>query len=165
MIDKNQAVITYLLQCPAIFNSPLYFNFIKAEDDTNQFVTESNDEYTNIRYIDGSVMKQYTFTIVTYKSTADIPVVKIDGYPNENVSDLFDIQALIDWIGEQEGIHNYPDFGSDYVIDSIKTTSENPKFDGIDDQVSPNLAIYSVSIVIQYLDNSKRVWGVNYYEC
>lgn len=159
MVDKNQAVIDYLIQCPAILNSPLYFNFIKAETDTNQFVTNSNDEYTNIRYVDGSVLKQYTFTIVTYKSTADIPVVKLDGYPNESMSDLFDVQSLIDWVREQEDIHNYPDFGSDCVIDSIRTTSENPRFDGIDDQVTPNLAIYSVSIEIRYLDNSKKVWG------
>lgn len=158
-VDKNKAVIDYLIQCPAIYNSPLYFNFIKAETDTNQFVTDSNDEYTNIRYVDGSVMKQYTFTIVTYKSTADIPVVKLDGYPNESMSDLFDVQSLIDWVREQEDIHNYPDFGSDCVIDSIRTTSENPRFDGIDDQVTPNLAIYSVSIEIRYLDNSKKVWG------
>lgn len=158
-VDKNKAVIDYLIQCPAIYNSPLYFNFIKAETDTNQFVTDSNDEYTNIRYVDGSVMKQYTFTIVTYKSTADIPVVKLDGYPNESMSDLFDVQSLIDWVREQEDIHNYPDFGSDCVVDSIRTTSENPRFDGIDDQVTPNLAIYSVSIEIRYLDNSKKVWG------
>ena len=158
-VDKNQAVIDYLIQCPAILNSPLYFNFIKAETDTNQFVTNSNDEYTNIRYVDGSVLKQYTFTIVTYKSTADTPVVKLDGYPNENMSDILDIQSLIDWIGEQEDIRNYPDFGSDCVIDSIRTTSENPRLDGIDDQVIPNLAIYSVSIEIRYIDNSKKVWG------
>lgn len=158
-VDKNKAVIDYLIQCPAIYNSPLYFNFIKAETDSNQFVTDSNDEYTNIRYVDGSVMKQYTFTIVTYKSTADIPVVKLDGYPNESMSDLFDVQSLIDWVREQEDIHNYPDFGSDCVVDSIRTTSENPRFDGIDDQVTPNLAIYSVSIEIRYLDNSKKVWG------
>lgn len=158
-VDKNQAVIDYLIQCPAILNSPLYFNFIKAETDTNQFVTNSNDEYTNIRYVDGSVLKQYTFTIVTYKSTADTPVVKLDGYPNENMSDILDIQSLIDWVSKQEDIRNYPDFGSDCVIDSIRTTSENPRLDGIDDQVIPNLAIYSVSIEIRYIDNSKKVWG------
>lgn len=159
MVDKNQAVIDYLIQCPAILNSPLYFNFIKAETDTNQFVTNSNDEYTNIRYVDGSVLRQYTFTIVTYKSTADIPIVKLGGYPNENMSDILDIQSLIDWIKEQEEIRNYPDFGSDCVIDSIRTTSENPRLDGIDDQVIPNLAIYSVSIEIRYIDNSKKIWG------
>lgn len=157
-IDKNQAVIEYLIQCPTIQNSPLYFNFINAEDNTNQIVTQSNERYASKPFIDGTVMKIYSFTIILYKSTADIAVVKIDGYPNENVSDMSDIQALIDWISEQREIHNYPDFGETCIIDDINTTTENPNFDGIDDQVSPPLAVYSVTIEITYLDVSKKLW-------
>ena len=157
-IDKNQAVVEYIIQCPTILNSPLYFNFINAEDDTNQFVTQSNERYASRPYIDGSVLKIYSFTIITYRSTADIAVVKIDGYPNENVSDMSDIQALIDWIQEQDELHNYPNFGEECVIEEIHTTTDNPNFDGIDDQVSPPLAVYSVTIEIQYLDKSKVLW-------
>lgn len=154
--DKNQIVIDYLVQCPSIQGSPLYFNFINASDDTNQFVTSATERYASTRYIDGSVLKIYTFTIITYKSANDIAVVS--GYENENVADMSDIQSLIDWIKEQEDLHNYPDFGSDCIIDSITTTTDNPSFDGIDDQLSPPLAIYSVSIEIQYLDVSKKLW-------
>ena len=157
-IDKNQAVIDYIIQCPTIYNSPLYFNFINAEDDTNQFVTQSNERYASRQYVDGSVLKIYSFTIITYRSTADIAVVKMSGYPNENVSDMSDIQALIDWIKEQDETHIYPDFGEDCVIEEIHTTTDNPNFDGVDDQVSPPLAVYSVTIEIQYLDKSKVVW-------
>lgn len=157
-IDKNQAVIDYIIQCPTIYNSPLYFNFINAQDDTNQLVTQSNERYASSRYIDGSVLKIYSFTIILYKSTADIAVVKLDGYPNENVADMSDIQALIDWISEQQELHNYPDFGEDCIVDDIHTTTENPNFDGIDEQVSPPLAIYSITIEIQYLDVSKKIW-------
>lgn len=157
-VDKNQAVINYIIQCPTILNSPLYFNFINAEDDTTQLVTQSNERYASKRYIDGSILKIYSFTIIIYKSTADIAVVKIDGYPNENVSDMSDIQALIDWIKEQDDLHNYPDFGADCVVEEISTTTENPNFDGIDDQVSPPLAVYSVTIEIQYLDKSEVLW-------
>ena len=71
---------------------------------------------------------------------------------------MSDIQALIDWIREQNNVHNYPDFGEDCIIDEISTTTENPSFDGIDDQVSPPLAIYSVTIEIQYLDVSEKLW-------
>ena len=157
-IDKNQAVLDYIIQCPTIYNSPLYFNFINAEDDTNQFVTQSNERYASRQYVDGSVLKIYSFTIITYRSTADIAVVKMSGYPNENVSDMSDIQALIDWIKEQDEAHIYPDFGEDCVIEEIHTTTDNPNFDGVDDQVSPPLAVYSVTIEIQYLDKSKVVW-------
>lgn len=158
VIDKNQAVINYLIQCPEIINSPLYFNFLNAEDDTNQFLTQSSERYASKRYIDGSVLKIYSFTIVTYKSTADIAVVKLEGFENENISDMSYIQALIDWVQEQEDRHNYPDFGEDCLVDEIHTTTENPNFDGINDQVSPPLAMYSVTIEIQYLDISKVIW-------
>ena len=103
-------------------------------------------------------MKIYSFTIILYKSTADIAVVKLEGYPNENISDMSDIQALIDWIREQNELHNYPNFGENCIIDDINTTTENPNFDGIDDQVSPPLAVYSVTIEVQYLDVSKKIW-------
>lgn len=158
VVDKNQAVITYLSQCPKIQNSPLYFNFVNAKDDTNQFVTQSNDRFASKQYIDGSVLKIYSFTIIAYKSTADIAVVKTVGYPNENILDMSDIQALIDWIKDQNELHNYPNFGDDCIVDEIYTTTDNPNFDGVDEQVSPPLAVYSVTIEIKYLDLSKMIW-------
>ena len=69
-----------------------------------------------------------------------------------------DIQMLIDWIQEQEEAKNYPNFGETCIIDSITVTSENPVFNGIDDQTSPPLAVYSFTIEIAYLDISKRIW-------
>lgn len=158
-VDKNQAVIDYIIQCPTIQNSPLYFNFINIEDDTNQLVTQTTDRYISKRYVDGSVLRVYSFTIITYKSTADIAVVKMSGYPNENVSDMSDIQALIDWIKEQSKLHHYPDFGESCRIDDIYTTTDNPKFEGIDNQVNPFLAAYSTTIEIQYLDMEDVIWG------
>lgn len=157
-VDKNQAVIDYIIQCPTIRNSPLYFNFINVEDNTNQLVTQSTERYASRQYIDGSVLKIYSFTIILYKSAADIAVVKSTGYPNENVSDMSDIQALIDWIKDQQELHNYPDFGEECIIDDIDTTTDNPAFDGIDDQESPAIAIYSVTIEVSYLDVSKKIW-------
>ena len=159
VVDKNQAVIDYLIQCPNILNSPLYFNFINAENNTNQFVTQTSERYASRQYVDGSILKIYSFTIILYKSAADTAVVKLDGYPNENVTDMSDIQLLIDWIRQQDKSHNYPDFGDNCIIDSITTTTENPRFDGIDDQVTPPLAIYSVTIEINYLDISEKIWG------
>lgn len=157
-VDKNQAVIDYIITCPTILNSPLYFNFINAKDDTNQLFTNSTDTYTNRNFIDGSVEKLYTFTIITYKSAADIAVVKQSGYENENLSDMSDIQKLIEWITEQNEARNFPDFGEDCIIDSIETTTEQPKFEGINEQITPPLAVYSTSIQIKYIDTSKKLW-------
>lgn len=158
MVDKNQAVIDYLITCPAILNSPLYFNFINAKNDTNQFLTSSSDMYTTRKYIDGSVYKVYTFSIITFKSATDIAVPKVEGYENENISDMATIQHLIDWIKEQEDLKNYPDFGEYCEVDEILTTTENPRFDGVDNQVSPPLAVYVISIQIRYIDKSKMIW-------
>lgn len=160
-IDKNQAVIDYILQCPTIqdIESSLYFNFINASDNSNQFVTQSNNKYLGRKYIDGSESKQYSFMIVVYKSANDIAVPKLPGYSNENILDMSDIQAVVDWIEAQDDLQHYPDFGDKCIIDSIHATSENPSFDGIDDQVSPPLAVYSITVDIQYLDISKKIWG------
>lgn len=156
--NKNQAVIDYLITCPTILNSPLYFNFINAKDDTNQFFTDATDAYTNKNYIDGSVEKIYTFTIITFKSAADIAVVKLPGHENENLSDMTDVQNLIEWIAEQNELKNFPNFGEDCEIEEISTTTEEPKFEGIDEQTSPPLAVYSTSIQIRYIDFSKLIW-------
>ena len=158
MVNKHQAVIDYLITCPTILNSPLYFNFINAKNDTNQLFTESNDQYTNTTYIDGSVQKLYTFTIMTFKSITNNAVVKLSGYENENLSDMHDIQALIDWIQEQNDAHNYPNFGEDCIVESIISTTNEPKFEGVDEEVTPPLAVYSTSIQIEYLDISKKIW-------
>ena len=158
VVNKHQAVIDYIITCPTILNSPLYFNFINAKDNTNQVFTESTDTYTNRNYVDGSVEKLYTFTILTFKSAADVAVVKMVGYENENLSDMSDVQNLIEWIREQNEVRNFPDFGEDCIIDSIETTTEEPKFEGIDEQISPPLAVYSTSIQIKYIDISNRLW-------
>lgn len=158
MSDKNKAVIDYLLQCPQIQQTPLYFNFINAKDNTNQIVTSANDRYMDKPYVTGAVEKLYTFTIVVFKSITDDAIVKIDGFAHENVEELAYIQELINWITEQNELRNYPDFGSDCDIDNITTDEETPKLVGINNQVSPALAMYSVTIQIRYIDNSKVIW-------
>lgn len=161
-MDKNEAMIKYLLTCPTILNNPLFFNFINAKDNNNQIVTESNEKLLNQPYIDGSVLKQYNISIILFKSISSNAIVKPIGtseYPDENVADLALVQELIDWISEQADLGNYPNFGNDCVVDSIQTETNNPVFDGIDDTVQPNLARYSVTIQVEYLDNSKKIWN------
>lgn len=157
-MDKNEAVISYLLQCPKILNSQLYFNLISAKDNHTQIITSANDKSLNRRYIDGSVLRKYSFTIVEFKSSAYNPIVKELGYSDENIEDMYDVQGLVDWIEEQDELHNYPDFGEDCVVESIKTTTDNPVLDGIDASAQPPLAQYSLTIEIEYLDKTKTIW-------
>lgn len=163
-VDKNQAVIELLTSYPDIQSVPLFFNFINAKDNNIQFLTESNDKSLNKQFIDGSVARQYTFTLVITKSITDLAVVKPDTssedvwLSNENIADLADIQALMNWINEQDDVHNYPDFGEDCVVEKIYTLTDNPSLEGVNTDVMPALAMYSMSIGIDYIDYSKTLW-------
>ena len=156
-VDKNQAVIDFLLTCPAVRDSYLYFNFTSAEDSNKQIVTTANEKVLNKPYIDGSVDKQYTFTLIEFKSLTPKPIV--EGRVDENVDNMFQVQELIDWITEQNDAKNYPDFGETCQIDEIRSLTDNPRLNGIDRNVAPALAKYSVSIQIDYLDISKKLWN------
>ena len=160
-IDKNKAVIDYLLQCEDIYNSPLYFNLINANDNSIQMITTAEDRLLSKPFIDGSVQKRYTFNLITFKSISDMEIVKTDStdFPNENVDELQAVQTLLDWVNEQQDLYNYPDFGSDCIIDNIYTTTDNPRFDGINTDIQPALAMYSISVVIEYLDTSKMIYN------
>ncbi len=157
-VDKNQAVIDYLLECTDVNDSPVYFNLINAEDNAIQIITTAEDKATQRAYIDGSVRKMFTFNLVIFKSISDMEIVKIDGYANENVDELRDVQKLIDWVHEQNDLRNFPNFGESCVIDSIDTTTDVPRFDGINTEINPPLAMYSVSITIDYVDESKIIY-------
>lgn len=158
MGDKNQAVIDFLMTCPKIANNKLFFNFINGKDNDKQFVTVANDKSVNRPYIDGSVLKRYTFTIIDYRSVAYQALVVGGGYPNENVEEMFDVQSIMDWIEEQADAQNFPDFGSECIIDSMRTLADTPRLNGVDTNVTPVLAKYSMSIQIDYIDISKRIY-------
>ena len=161
MVDKHQAIIDYLLTCPAIANSPVYFNAIQAKNNTKELITIATDKNTHIPYIDGSVAKRYTFTIIDFKSISYNPIVHVIGtsvVENENVRDMLDVQGIMDWITEQNEARNFPDFGNDCEIDEVRTASENPNLNGIQDNLTPALAKYSFSVQVDYIDNSKRIF-------
>lgn len=158
-MDKNQVIIDYLIQCPQIKNNPLFFNFATIKDNNKQLVTVANDRAVSKPYIDGSVLRQYTFTIIDYKSVIYQAIVKQPGYSNENVEDMLDVQSIIDWITEQNELRNYPDFGEGYFIEDIKALTDTPNLNGVDTSVQPAMAKYSISIQIDYLDLTKKLWN------
>lgn len=158
-INKDKAIINFLANCPVIKDNPLYFNFAEARDSESQYLTSSNDIYTNRSYIDGSKLKQITFTLITFKSMSPNEIIQDTTTLNENVEDMFELQAIIDWVNEQNELYNYPDFGDKIEIEKMETISDTPHFDGVDTSVSPALAMYSIAIRIDYIDYSKTVWS------
>lgn len=157
-VDKNQAVIDFLLTCPAIQDNPLFFNFLNAKDDNKQLVVTGNEKSINKAFVDGSVQKRFTFTIIDYKSVAYQAIVNSPILVNENVQEVFETQGIIDWISEQNDARNFPNFGNDCLIEEMHTLTDNPNLNGVDTSVSPALAKYSISIQIDYVDTSKMIW-------
>ena len=156
--QKEKAILAFITEYPETQDSPIFINFINAQDNDIQFLTSSNDKALNKKFVDGSEMKRYTFSLVITKSVTDMAIAK-DLLINENIDDIADIQAFMDWINEQGENHVYPDFGEDCVIEEMHTTAENPSLDGINTEVSPALALYSMEIVIDYIDYSKIIWS------
>ena len=164
MIDKNKATLNFIATYPEMATSPIFMNFINATNDDVQFLTSGNDKDLNKEFVDGSVMKQYIFSIVITKTIASMALAKegangentIDG---ENIDDMAEVQAFMDWINKQGKDQNYPDFGSDCVIEEMHTTAENPSIDGINTETGPALALYSVEIRIVYIDYSDVIWS------
>ncbi len=157
-MDKNKAIVDFIMTCPYIQNNPLFYNFGKAEADNRQLVTLANDVKTNQKFIDGSVKKKYTFTIIDYKSVSNVALTTRVGATNENIESAFEAQQLIDWVEEQSEARNYPDFGEDCTIDDMVVVTDQPNLNGIDKAVTPALAKYSISIRIDYIDYSEAIW-------
>lgn len=168
MANKEQAVLNFLFQCPQIKDNPLFFNFINAKPDNKQFVTMGNESSVHRPYINGSVMKRFTFTLIDFRSTTYQAIPKVivtttttgvEPVPilNENVEEYVDVQGIIDWVQDKADSHEFPYFGEDCIIDSMKVLTDNPVLNGVDTQVKPALAKYSFSIQIDYIDYSKAI--------
>ncbi len=156
-MDKNQAVTTFLKTYTDINNNPLFFNFGDVENNAHQVNVSYNDASLNRKYIDGSELRRYTVYIDSFKSVSTTPV--ISGYSAENIEDMQEVQDLLDWIIEQADNRNYPDFGSDYIIDSMTTLSTEPQLIGIDSTLNPPIAVYRITIRIDYIDSTKALWS------
>lgn len=159
MVDKNQAMIDFLKTCPALAANPMFFNAINAKDNHTQLITIANEQTLNTPYVDGSVLKRFSVTLIDFKSISYNPIVVLDSYANENVEDALEVQDIIDWITEQAENRNFPDFGANCIIDSMQVTTDNPNLNGIDSSIQPALARYSVTVRIDYIDISKKIWG------
>lgn len=157
-MDKNTAVVNFLLTCPYVQESPLFYNFGQAESDNKQIITVANDVKLNVPFIDGSVRKRYTFTIIDYKAVAYRAISSRTGASDENLDGVLEAQQLIDWIDEQAEARNYPDFGNDCTIDDMRAVTDQPNLNSVDTRVTPALAKYSISIRIDYIDYSKAIW-------
>lgn len=156
-MDKNQAVIEFLQTCPIILSSPLFFNFGNIEDGAHQAITQSDDVALHRPYIDGSVLRRFTFRLDSFKSVAYNPVVQ--NYSDENMEDFIEVQNILDWINTQGDNNVFPNFGSECIIEKMQTLSTKPELVGVNTTSNPPVAVYRISIQIDYVDTTKRLWN------
>lgn len=154
-MDKNKAVVDFLLTCPVIQQNPLFFNFAQVESGNNHIIKEQ--DIRKKQYIDGSALKHYTFSIASYSSVSHNAIVNGETIADENMENMAKVQQILDWIDEQADSHNYPYFGPECVVDDMMTLASDPDVDGIDTSVNPPIARYSIGVKIEYLDNSKKI--------
>ena len=146
------------MDCPTIQENPLFFNFADEEDGNNHFITEKDTKQCT--YIDGSILKQYTFTIASYYSVSHNAVInENDDIVDENLENMAKIQDILDWINEQADNENFPDFGPQIVVEKMETLTTDPDIDGIDTSVNPPIVRYSVGVKLKYLDTTKKIWS------
>lgn len=148
------------MQCPVIQENPLFFNFAAEEDGNNHFITASDKRKRS--FIDGSILKQYTFNIASYFAVSHNAVLNDeseDRIVDENIENMAKVQQILDWIDEQADIRNYPDFGPECEVEDLATLTTDPDIDGIDTSVNPPIARYSIGVKVSYLDNSKKIWN------
>lgn len=148
-------MIAFLMQCPIIQENPLFFNFANEEDGNNHFITETDTKKRS--YIDGSVQKQYTFTIASYYSVSHNAIIADTS--DENMENMAKVQQILDWINEQADLQNFPNFGEECLVESMETLTTDPDLDGIDTSVNPPIARYSVGVRLTYLDKTKMIWN------
>ena len=156
-MDKNQVVTTFLSTYSDINNNALFFNFGDIENNAHQVNVSYNDISLNQKYVDGSELRRYTIRIDSFKSVSTTPVLA--GMSAENIDDMQEVQDLLDWIDAQARAHNYPDFGEDYIIDNMEVLSNEPQLVGIDNSLNPPIAVYRVTVRIDYIDKSNRLWS------
>lgn len=156
-MDKNQLLVEFLQTCPTIKDNPLFFNFGNVEDNAHQLTINSDDVALQKPYIDGSVLKRYTCSIDSFKSVACIPILEVGA--DENIEDFAEVQSLLDWINEQGETFNFPNFGENIAIEEMKVLSTRPVLIGVESSLNPPMAIYRITIQIDYIDNTKRLWN------
>jgi hypothetical protein len=156
-MDKNKSMIEFLKTCPDIKDEPMFFNFGNIEDNAHLANAKSDDISLHRQFVDGSEAKRFTFSVDNFKSVAHNPVVQ--GYSDENLEDFGEVQKVLDWINEQDELQNFPEFGNDCLIEKMTTLTTKPELVGVDTSSNPPMAVYRISIQIDYIDNSKKLWN------
>lgn len=146
MTNKFQAVMDLINTCPLV-GYDLYFNFI---DESN---TDANTTLVTVPY--GQRVRKYVDGTILMKMQFEIRQIKPMSYysnTTENTDQMQIVQNFLDWINEQGKLRNFPDWGENCEIQSMKTPDEvkTPSVAGVTD----GGALYAFPFEILYLERN-----------
>lgn len=156
-MNKDTSMMEFLQTCPILKENPLFFNFGSVEDNANQVIPNSDDVSLDTTFVDGSEAKRYTFNIDSFKSVAYNSIV--EGMADENLDDFNDVQAIANWVNEQGKQEIFPNFGENCLVETMKTLTNKPKLVSVNSNTNPPIAVYRISIQIDYIDYTNQVWN------
>lgn len=138
-MSKSEAVFLWLKQYSGFKN--LYFNFSIGNIENNVMVPYPTD-YLVYEDVTGAKIRNYIFAVSHFKHFTNLP------HTDENIDNMEEVQKFLDWIDEQEDIHNYPIFPSNCVIEYIKNLNNIPTVT----KSNNNLARFYSQIQIRYIE-------------
>lgn len=126
--DKNNALQEWLSASP--YATDIYFNFSPAEAGVTNVATVSGDKVLQW-YMGGYAKKSYDFGVIQYLAVnTDIP------NSTDNTGAMTRVEAFMNWVTEQDKLHNYPDFGEGAEIYRVEVLNSRPIVAGQDDEVA-----------------------------
>lgn len=146
-MTKHDAVKAYFEpKIAGLAGDMLKFNFSPESEDSISLITNYSDKVVK-RYITGKVQKQYGFTIVIVKKySADADDLNLEA--------MNFAQAFMDWLEEQDGRKQYPDFGEGCTVEKMECLQNMPNLSGVN--VQAGLARYMVQCRILYTERKGK---------
>lgn len=135
------AIKEWLLTCPYIIGSNLYFELANASDNSDTFVTVTGNETNYTVY--GGIKGNFNIAFVGYRNISNAPVQ----YNEENAENYNTVQRLLDWVIDQKKIKNYPK-SADVQFVGINTATLTPYLSGVNTEL--NKAKYMFNISFEY---------------
>lgn len=145
-MSKHDAVKAYFEpKIEELAGSMLNFNFSPESPDKISLITNYSDKVIK-NYITGDKQKEYGFSIMIIKP-----------YSSEeddlNLEAMNFAQAFMDWLDEQNGKREYPDFGENCTVEKIENLQNMPNLSGVNYEAG--LARYMIQARIIYTETAE----------
>lgn len=154
-MDFITPFIEWLLKSDYIKSNKLFLNAVEAQDNNIQIVTQQIPENQVQKYINGAKAYPIIFYINNYKSVSYNQLVKSMIGGNENVTDLLDVQEIINFVSEMNKKQIFPAFGESVSVERIYCQNTTPSTPAIDGSASPALAKFTIPIVCEVFEDAE----------